>query len=98
MENDRTFMLVAISCIVALLILVVVFRNRFKTKTKRGPVEFDLDADPSPPAKPGAKLKAGKVSDGAVILNEGAGGSAEVELGDISGSKVVNTAGEIKNK
>lgn len=98
MENDRTFMIVAIGSIVALLILVVIFRNRFKTNVKVGPVAFDIEADPTRATTPGAKLKAGKVSDGAVVTNEGAGGSAEAELGDISGSRVVNTAGQAKKQ
>jgi hypothetical protein len=91
MENDRVVLLVGIIGVFVVLIVALAFRNRVRSKTKVGPVNFDFEADPS---ARGASLRAGNVSQGSEVVNEGAGGPAEMEVKDISGSKVINTAGQ----
>jgi hypothetical protein len=93
MENDRVVLLVGIIGVFVVLIVALALRNRVRSKTKIGPVDFDFEADPS---ARGAGLRAGNVSQGSEVINEGAGGPAEMEVRDITGSKVINTAGQVK--
>ncbi len=107
MISEKMMWMFAIALVViALIIAVVIFLNRqVNLRVKRKDTEVEVNTSPQAQAAAasssstdnstfsGAELEAGKVSGGAVVINEGAGRPARTKVQDIDGSKVINTAG-----
>jgi hypothetical protein len=94
MENGYVLILTIMIIVGLVLVLAMVLNNKFRSKTKIGPVEFELDADPAPR---GAKITARNIKKGSKVINEGGGGLAEIKVQeDIIESTITNTAGNTK--
>jgi hypothetical protein len=92
MENGYVYLLAMF--FLGVVFLALVLGNKIRSKTKVGPVGFELDADPE---QHGAKITARNIKDGSKVINEGAGGPAEIQIQeDIIGSTITNTAGTTK--
>jgi hypothetical protein len=83
------FLIVALLAVVVALVVALILGNKFRSKTKIGPVDFELDADPSPH---GTKITARNIKEGSIVTNEGGGGPTEINVQEeINGSTVKNT-------
>jgi hypothetical protein len=108
MDAGNAVLLIAIVLIV-LLITYAIWRNhRVKTSVGVGPININLDTErvkehprhrPSATARtelpvtpPAARISLGNVRL-SEVTNEGAGGDAEIKAGDVTRSRIINTAG-----
>lgn len=111
MDATSAILLIAIVLIVALISYVVWRNPKVKTSVGLGPIRINLDTertaeqtthkqapDTSPNtshARSTAQLSVGNIRMSQVI-NEGAGGRAEMKAGDVVRSTITNTAGTAK--
>ncbi|BCX04021.1 MAG: hypothetical protein KatS3mg053_1959 [Candidatus Roseilinea sp.] len=111
MDAASVILLIAIVLVVALISYVVWRNPKVKTSVGLGPIRINLDTErtteqttpqqatavhtASQHGRPTAQLSVGNVRTSHVI-NEGAGGRAEMKAGDIVGSTITNTAGVAK--
>ncbi len=113
MDTTSAILIVAI-ILVVVLIGYVVWRNpKVKTSVGLGPIKINLDTEranePSSgqrqdenishdaDAQPTASLSLGNIHRSQVV-NEGAGGRAEMRAGDVSHSTIINTTGKAKRR
>ncbi|MFN4295014.1 MAG: hypothetical protein ACK4JD_12885 [Thermoflexales bacterium] len=111
MDTTSTILLVAIILVVALIGYVVWRNPKVKTSVGLGPIKINLDTERanessagqrrdesiSHDAQPTASLSVGNIHRSQVI-NEGAGGRAEMRAGDVSHSTIINTTGKAKRR
>lgn len=111
MDATSVILLIAIVLVVALISYVVWRNPKVKTSVGLGPIRINLDtertaeqtthkqapgASPNTPhSRPTAQLSVGNVRMSQVV-NEGAGGRAEMKAGDVVRSTITNTAGTAK--
>jgi hypothetical protein len=94
MENGHWLILTIMIIVGLVLVLALVLKNKFRSKTKIGPVDFELNADPEPHE---AKISVRNIKKGSKVINLSEGGSAEIKVQeDIIGSTIINTAGNAK--
>lgn len=111
MDTTSTILLVAIILVVALIGYVVWRNPKVKTSVGLGPIKINLDTeranessagqrrheDISHDAQPTASLSVGNIHRSQVI-NEGAGGRAEMRAGDVSHSTIINTTSKAESR
>ncbi len=111
MDATSAILLIAIILVVALISYVVWRNPKVKTSVGLGPIRINLDTEraaeqtthkqaagassSTPHTRPTAQLSVGNVRMSQVI-NEGAGGGAEMKAGDVIHSTITNTAGTAK--
>ncbi|MFC1465806.1 MAG: hypothetical protein ACFLMY_13275 [Candidatus Brachytrichaceae bacterium NZ_4S206] len=111
MDATSVILLIAIILVIALIGYVVWRNPKVKTSVGLGPIRINLDTERAaeqtthkqvasassntPHARPTAQLSVGNIRMSQVI-NEGAGGRAEMKAGDVVHSTIINTAGTAK--
>ncbi|GIV85596.1 MAG: hypothetical protein KatS3mg052_2603 [Candidatus Roseilinea sp.] len=110
MDTTSVILIVAIILVVALIGYVVWRNPKVKTSVGLGPIKINLDterADESSAgqrrdenishnAQPAASLSVGNIHRSQVI-NEGAGGRAEMQANDVTHSTIINTSGKARH-